>query len=586
MAGLQRAIDIDAEAFRAAVLEDTRCDAVCVGGYGDAVAVSFDGDIVAVSLNAEGVGVGRNGEGVAVSGYGDPVDVVREGDAVLVGHHGAVAVCVAAGGLRLAVVVDHVDAGGTGVGGGAAAPLGGGGGAPAAVGGAAGPAPAVGGGEGGARAGAGDHAGVLVGCGLDGLGGALGGLGVGPETPHPHLHQHLVDNPHLGRDDEVHDRAVLAVAVGLQGLGVNLGSALGVGLLNAQAVGQIGHGGGDAGLPVGHGDGGLLHIVIVPVDFGDIGVRLLPQLGEEDPHPLPHSGPVEVRPADLLEPDGVGHQGLLQLVQQGLGGGLQTFRVLIPPVDPRPLDDAVLAGDGAGALQVGHAAVDGLNAQLVDALAVALGIQACDNLLRVAVLLEAGHVVPAPDVELRQARGVQPLEAQPPGVDGGVGPPDVLPRQGRGHGEQGGQQALLLPTVLKLVAVVALIQHPVFHQLVIEDVPDHVRRAGAQVPHHVAAKEDVVNEGGQHVLALVGRAAGLVHGQGGGHNPVELPVPAADVVEGLAVLVFRVIAGQGEAEVPQGVDPLLLRDGAGVLQDGHPPPCGPVKNFDHRNLSV
>ena len=48
---------------------------------------------------------------------------------------------------------------------------------------------------------------VIIGSGGHDLrGGALCALGVGPEFRHPHLNEDFVYNPHLLRDEEVHDR--------------------------------------------------------------------------------------------------------------------------------------------------------------------------------------------------------------------------------------------------------------------------------------------------------------------------------------------------------------------------------------------
>lgn len=88
----------------------------------------------------------------------------------------------------------------------------------------------------GAPAGAGAGL-VIAGAGGDHAGaGGHRALGVGPELTHTHLDQHLVNDPHFLRDEEVNDRPGDGVTVGLEGLAVDLGSPQGVGLINALAV--------------------------------------------------------------------------------------------------------------------------------------------------------------------------------------------------------------------------------------------------------------------------------------------------------------------------------------------------------------
>lgn len=116
----------------------------------------------------------------------------------------------------------------------------------------------------------------------------------------------------------------------------------------------------------------------------------------------------------------------------------------------------------------------------------------------------------------------------------------------------------MLPPVFKLVSIVALVQDPIFHKLMVQDIPDHVGGIGPEVPDNVIPEKNIVYQGGEDVLALIGHAPGLVYGQGLGHDPVKLPAVVADVIEGLAILIFRVLVGEGEIEIPNGVDPLLL----------------------------
>ena len=116
----------------------------------------------------------------------------------------------------------------------------------------------------------------------------------------------------------------------------------------------------------------------------------------------------------------------------------------------------------------------------------------------------------------------------------------------------------MLPPIFKLVSIVALVQDPIFHKLVIQDVPDHVGGIGPEVPDNVIPEKNIVNQGCEDVLALIGHAPGLVHGQGLGHDPVKLPAVVADVIEGLAILIFRVLIREGKIEIPNGVNPFLF----------------------------
>ena len=116
----------------------------------------------------------------------------------------------------------------------------------------------------------------------------------------------------------------------------------------------------------------------------------------------------------------------------------------------------------------------------------------------------------------------------------------------------------MLPPVFKLVAIIALVQDPIFHKLMVQDIPDHVRGIGAEVPDNVIPEKNIVYQGSEDVLALIGHAPGLVHGQVLRHDPVKLPAVVPDIIERLTILVFRVLVREGEIEIPNGVDPLLL----------------------------
>ena len=116
----------------------------------------------------------------------------------------------------------------------------------------------------------------------------------------------------------------------------------------------------------------------------------------------------------------------------------------------------------------------------------------------------------------------------------------------------------MLPPVFKLVAIVALVQDPIFHKLMIQDIPDHIRGVGAEVPDNVIPEKNIVYQGSEDVLALIGNTPGLVHGEVLWHDPVKLPAVVPDIIEWFAILVFRVLVREGEIEIPNRVDPLLL----------------------------
>lgn len=67
-------------------------------------------------------------------------------------------------------------------------------------------------------------------------------------------------------------------------------------------------------------------------------------------------------------------------------------------------------------------------------------------------------------------------------------------------------------------------------------------------------KEHVVYEGGDHMLALVGDAAGIAPGPSRSHDAVELAPVMPDEVEGLAVFVLLVRIRQGKGKGGNRID--------------------------------
>lgn len=124
---------------------------------------------------------------------------------------------------------------------------------------------------------------------------------------------------------------------------------------------------------------------------------------------FPDLGLVKIGGSHFLIADRIGDGGLLELPEHGLRRSLEGGRVLIPPIRPYPFNDPVFIRDRFRALEVGDAAVYTPDPELVHALAVAEGIEAGHDVLRVLLPLVACHIVPPPDVHFRPAGGVQAL---------------------------------------------------------------------------------------------------------------------------------------------------------------------------------
>ena len=106
---------------------------------------------------------------------------------------------------------------------------------------------------------------------------------------------------------------------------------------------------------------------------------------------------------------GIGDGGLLELLEHSRRRGLEGGRVLIAAIRPYPFNNPVFVRDCFRALEVWDAPVHAPDPELVHALAIAEGIEAGHDILRVPLPLVARHIVPPPDVHFRAARGVQAL---------------------------------------------------------------------------------------------------------------------------------------------------------------------------------
>lgn len=105
----------------------------------------------------------------------------------------------------------------------------------------------------------------------------LGGfrrLGVGAEAADADLRDDLIDDSHILGKVEVHDRAVLRVAVGLKRLRVELRCALGVCLLDSLPVSHIRDAGRNIGALVCDDDLAARYVVVFVGELGNIGIDL------------------------------------------------------------------------------------------------------------------------------------------------------------------------------------------------------------------------------------------------------------------------------------------------------------------------
>ena len=259
-------------------------------------------------------------------------------------------------------------------------------------------------------------------------------------------------------------------------------------------------------------------------------------------------------------------QGVLQFVQHDLRRGEKACGVLITAVNPDSFNETILVDILLRALNVLETIVDALDRELVDAFTVAQGVKPGTNLLRVAARTIREHVPARTHIELRLLPEADRLEGETPRVDAGISYPHIVGERRRDR-EQGREQGLLCPAIFKLSCEVTLIKDPVLNALPIQHIANTVGRVGSSVAYDVVPEEHVVNQGRENVLALIGQKAGLGDLRVDRHNAIELAAVVADVVEGLTILIFRVVVRKRKSKVPKAVDLALFLYAARVFGD-------------------
>ena len=116
--------------------------------------------------------------------------------------------------------------------------------------------------------------------------GGLRRLGVSAEAADSDFRNDLVDDSHILGKVEVHDRAVLRVAVGLKRLRVELRCALGVRLLDSLPIGHIGDAGRNISALIRDNDLAARHVVIFVGELGDVGIDLRTELSLQNTNAL------------------------------------------------------------------------------------------------------------------------------------------------------------------------------------------------------------------------------------------------------------------------------------------------------------
>ena len=246
--------------------------------------------------------------------------------------------------------------------------------------------------------------------------------------------------------------------------------------------------------------------------------------------------------------------------------GEKACGVLITAVNPDSFNKTVLVDILLRTLNILETIVDALDRELVDAFAVAQGIKPGTNLLRVAARTIREHVPARAHIELRFLPETDRLEGETPRVDAGISYPHVVGER-RCNREQGREQGLLRPAVFKLPCEVTLIKHPVLHALPIQHVANTVSRVGSSVAYDMVAEEHVVDQGCEDMLALIGQKASLGDLRVNRHNAIKLAVVVADIVEGLAILILRVVVRKRKSEIPKAIDLALFLYAARVFGD-------------------
>ena len=116
--------------------------------------------------------------------------------------------------------------------------------------------------------------------------GGLRRLGIGAEAADADLRDDLIDDSHILGKVEVHDRAVLRVAVSLERLRVKLRCALSVRLLDSLPVGHIGDAGRNIGALIRDDDLAAWYVVVFIGELGNIGIDLRSELSLQNTNAL------------------------------------------------------------------------------------------------------------------------------------------------------------------------------------------------------------------------------------------------------------------------------------------------------------
>lgn len=246
--------------------------------------------------------------------------------------------------------------------------------------------------------------------------------------------------------------------------------------------------------------------------------------------------------------------------------GEKACGVLITAVNPNSLNKTVLVDILLRALNVLETVVDTLDRELIDTFAIAQGVKPGTNLLRVATRTIREHVPARAHIELRLLPETDRLEGETPRVDAGISYPHVVGERRRDR-EQGREQGFLRPAIFKLPCEVTLIKNPVLHALPIQHIANTVSRVGSSVAYDVVPEEHVVDQGREDVLALIGQKTGLGDLRVNRHNAIKLATVVADIVEGLAILILRVVVRKRKSEVPKAIDLALFLYAARVFGD-------------------
>ena len=98
----------------------------------------------------------------------------------------------------------------------------------------------------------------------------------------------------------------------------------------------------------------------------------------------------------------------------------------------------------------------------------------------------------------------------------------------------------------------------------------HLRRVRSPVPDDVLPEQNVVDQSGDNVFALIGFYPDIVVFSGRRNDPVKLPAVVPDEPERLAILIFRIVRRKCKRERIDGVDLCFFDPVECVLEDCHP----------------